>query len=110
MGPKEERETRGLKGRRTMKSLLLCLAAALLLLLGRVPPASADEYHPGLGNDNSSSTAAAAPQPPSSTPSSENPDRPQPTFAYFLAVVSALIVFCILCMPSRKAESATSRR
>ena len=93
-----------------MKPLLLCLAATLLLLLGRVPPASADEYHPGLGNDKALSTAAPAPQPAPEAPSTDNPDRPQPTFAYFLAVVSALIVFCILCMPSRKAEAATSRR
>lgn len=39
----------------------------------------------------------------------DTPDRPAPTLSYAVAVLSAIVVLCILCAPSRKAESSTSR-
>ena len=92
-----------------MKPIFVYFAAPLLLLLGGFTAASADDLHPGLGQDNPGASTAPAPPPPSAD-SSDKPDKPQPTFAYFLAVASTVIVLCILCVPSRKAESATARR
>ena len=89
--------------------LLAWFVPVVLLLFGALPRSAADDLHPGLGKDASSQTAPPSPQ-AAPADAGDKVEKPPPTFAYFVAVAATLIVLCILCVPSRKAESSTARR
>jgi hypothetical protein len=82
-------------------------AAALLFLTAPSLSLAADtdfqDLHPN--------AKAGIIQPAQGTPADQGDtlDRPAPTLCYAVAVLSAVVVLCILCAPSRKAESSTSR-
>ncbi len=72
-------------------------------------PAAADDadgkdLHP-YKNSGGVSAAQLAP----SDSSADKVEKPPPTLAYAAAVLSAVIVLSIICVPSRKSESSTSR-
>ena len=81
---------------------------AVLLTLGAAAPAvSADDpdfknLHPNAGQ------GVVQPVAPVPADAGDKPEKPAPTFAYFVAVAATIIVLSIICVPSRKADSATS--
>ena len=82
----------------------------MLVLFGacrRRPPTTATsrDLHPNAGQGILQPSTAAAP-----TDAGDKVEKPPPTFAYFVAVLAAVVVLCLLCVPSRKAESSTARR
>ena len=88
--------------------LLTCFALVALALCCRGPVLAAGDdadfknLHPSAGG-----FPAAAPAPVGS--SAEKVEKPAPTLAYAVAVLSTIIVLSIICVPSRKSESSTSR-
>jgi hypothetical protein len=93
-----------------MRGWLRCwLAPIALALCGALPSAFAGDdtdfkgLHPNAGQGIIQPSPAPA-------DAGDKAEKPPPTFAYFAAVAAALVVLCILCAPSRKAESSTSRR
>ena len=82
-------------------------APVLLALCGFLPAVSADDFkdlHPNAGAGLTGPAAAPTP-----AESGEKAEKPPPTLAYLAAVMAAVVVLCIICVPSRKAESSTSR-
>ncbi len=86
------------------------LAPVVLVLFGVLPRATADDndfkdLHPNAGQ-------GIVQPPPSAAPADagDKVDKPPPTFAYLVAVLAAVVVLCLLCVPSRKSESSTARR
>jgi hypothetical protein len=102
------RPTRRVKGKRTMRRIFWCWFAALsLILICALSPAAAqtqDDLHP---NAHGGLFAPAAPAAPADA-SAKN-EKPAPTLSYAAAVLSAVVVLCLICVPSRKSESMTSR-
>lgn len=88
--------------------LLSCFALVVLALCCRGPVLAAGDdsdfknLHPNAGG-----FPTAAPAPADS--SADKVEKPAPTLAYAVAVLSAVIVLSIICVPSRKSESSTSR-
>ena len=78
--------------------LALCVRAGGRRRCGRQRPASLQEFR-------QRTAAQLAP----ADASADKVEKPPPTLAYAVAVLSAVIVLCIICVPSRKAESSTSR-
>jgi hypothetical protein len=91
--------------------LLRWVAPLVLAVCGAIFPAFADDpvtnkdLHPNAGSGILGPAPQTAP-----ADSSDKAERPAPTFQIFMAVAAAVIVLCILCAPSRKAESSTARR
>ena len=108
MGPQETLEARGLKEWRTMKRFLSRWIVALALLVcGAAPLALADDatdLHPNVKEGILGSSNQAAPP-----DQGDKVEKPAPTLCYAVAVLAAVVVLCIVCVPSRKAESSTSR-
>ncbi|HBI43157.1 MAG TPA: hypothetical protein DDY78_09925 [Planctomycetales bacterium] len=46
---------------------------------------------------------------PATADASDKPEKPAPTLSYAAAVLAAVVVLCIICVPTRKPESMTSR-
>ena len=46
---------------------------------------------------------------PTASDAADKPEKPAPTMAYAAAVLIAVVVLCIICVPTRKSESMTSR-
>ncbi len=94
-----------------MRNTLGKLLAAVLLALCVGPPLAlaqpADDLHPNA--HGGIFQPAATPPPTAATTTGDKPEKPAPTLAYLAAVASAVIVMCIICVPSRKSESMTSR-
>ena len=90
-----------------MRRFFWSWVAPLLLVLCGVPAFAQDDskdLHPYKG--------PGAPPPVQVAPTDANGDKvekPAPTLAYTVAVLSAIVVLCLICVPSRKAESSTSR-
>ena len=79
----------------------------LVLALGLTPALAAGDddtkdLHPYKGNGAPAVQMAPA-------DAGDKTERPPPTLAYAVAVLATVIVLCIICVPSRKAESSTSR-
>ena len=90
-----------------MRRFLGRWAAPFLLVLCCGPAFAQDEgkdLHPYKG-----SGPAPAVQLAPSDPNADKPEKPAPTLAYLVAVLSTVLVLCLICVPSRKAESSTSR-
>jgi hypothetical protein len=88
--------------------LPMWFAAVVTALSLGLPAASADDadfkgLHPNAGGFAPSAQLAPADS------SAEKVERPPPTLSYAVAVLTAVIVLCLICVPSRKSESSTSR-
>ena len=83
------------------------LIALALLVSGGEPLAFADgdfqDLHPNAKG------GIIQPADPTAADQSDKAERPPPTLSYAVAVLSAIVVLCIVCVPSRKSESSTSR-
>jgi hypothetical protein len=92
-----------------MRRIFWCCFAALALLvicaLSRAAAQTQDDLHPNAHGGIFQPAAPAAPAPGAS----DNPGKSTPNMAIFTAVVSAVVVLCIICVPSRKSESVASR-
>jgi hypothetical protein len=88
--------------RRWLTPLLLVLCGALPL--ARAQDISPKDVHPGFGGNGT-----PAPQQAPADATSDKVERPPPTLAFFAAVIALLVVMCVICAPSRKAESASAK-
>ena len=81
----------------------------VVLALCSCGPAIADDADGKDLHPYKNSGGAPAVQLAPSDPSADKVEKPAPTLAYAVAVLSAIIVLSIICVPSRKSESSTSR-
>lgn len=80
----------------------------LALVCGLSPAAAQNsdfqDLHPNAKTGIIPPTAPAA-----ASDAGDKTEKPAPTLSYLAAVLSAVVVLCIICVPSRKSESMTSR-
>jgi hypothetical protein len=62
------------------------------------------DLHPYKGSGNAPAVQLAP-----NDPGGEKPEKPAPTLAYAVAVLLTIVVLSLICVPSRKSESSTSR-
>jgi hypothetical protein len=97
-----------MKGKRTMRRIFWCWFAALaLIMICALSPAAAqnqDDLHPNAHGGIFQPAAPAA-----ASDASDKTEKPAPTLSYAAAVLAAVVVLCLICVPSRKSESMTSR-
>jgi hypothetical protein len=86
-------------------SIALLLALCCGLPLASAQDISNQDLHP---NAHTGIVPSASPASNASA-AGDKPEKPAPTLSYLAAVLSAVIVLCIICVPSRKSESMTSR-
>jgi hypothetical protein len=84
------------------------LAPLVLALCGGLRLTSAQDIgvkdlHPGIGGNG-----ATAPQ-LAPADAGDKAERPPPTLSFFAAVVALIIVLCLICAPSRKAEASSAK-
>jgi hypothetical protein len=80
------------------------LVLALICGLSPVAAQNSDDLHPNVHGGLFQPAATPAP-----SDASDKPEKPAPTLSYAAAVLIAVIVLCIICVPTRKSESMTSR-
>ena len=88
--------------RRWLAPFLLALCGALPLAHGQ--ELSGKDLHPGFG-----SNGVTTPQPAAPADAGDKVEKPPPTLAFFAAVVALVVVLCLICAPSRKAESSSAK-
>jgi hypothetical protein len=102
------RQARGMKREGAMRRIPGIWFAALVLALSCWPPVAvaqnSDDLHPNAHGGIFQPATQAAP-----SDASDKTEKPAPTLSYAAAVLSAVVVLCIICVPSRKSESMTSR-
>ena len=89
-----------------MQRFLWSWVASVLLLWSCGLASAQDEskdLHPYKGSGNAPPVQLAP-----ADPNADKPEKPAPTLAYFVAVLSTILVLCLICVPSRKPESSTS--
>ncbi len=82
-------------------------ALSLALICGLSPVAAQNMDNQDL-HPNAHIGIMTQPAPSPASGASDKPEKPAPTFSYFAAVVCAVVVLCLICVPSRKSESVTS--
>jgi hypothetical protein len=83
-------------------------ALVLALICGLSPAAAQNSDFQDLHPNARTGIIPPAAQPTASD-ASDKPEKPAPTLSYAAAVLIAVIVLCIICVPTRKSESMTSR-
>ena len=86
-----------------------CSVALTLILICAFSPVAAQntdfqDLHP---NAKTGIIPQAAPS--AASDAGDKTEKPAPTLSYLAAVLSTVIVLCIICVPSRKPEAMTSR-
>jgi hypothetical protein len=98
----------GIKREGAMRRIFGSWFAALILALSCWQPLAvaqnADDLHPNAHGGIFQPAATPAP-----ADASDKNEKPAPTLSYAAAVLVAVVVLCIICVPSRKPESMTSR-
>jgi hypothetical protein len=96
--------------KRTMRRILSRWAVPLVLALvcGLSPAAAQNSDFQDL-HPNAKTGIIPSAAPTAAPDAGDKTEKPAPTLSYFAAVLSAVVVLCIICVPSRKSESMTSR-